>query len=133
MNNPMTGQASFQFKNYTFKNLSLIMSPDFDARNSYKIDFHLDIDVHVLNDDEGSVTLSCNIKGEEAFFINAEMTGVFHLVEYSKDIDFEKFLRLNGTTVMYPYLRSAISDLTKICNIQPLTLPLINVTHFLEK
>lgn len=34
---------------------------------------------------------------------------------------------------MFPFLRSAISDLTRVCNIAPVVLPLINITNFIKE
>lgn len=136
MNDPNRAKATFQFSGYTFEKLSFAMENEYDPTQKYQVDFNLTIDTQLVDKtckNEGFVILECNIKSDHAFSIHAIMKGKFILVKSTEDIDFEKFLKCNGTAVMYPYLRAAISELTKTCNIQPLTLPLINVTHFLKE
>ena len=124
--------ATFQMTNYLFEELSFKKDLGFIPSHKYKLNFDLDVDTQLSNETNGMVILECTVTGENAFTICAKMKGFFSLKK-GEDIDFKKFLQLNGTTVMFPFLRSAISDLTRICNITPVVLPLINITNFVKE
>ena len=60
------------------------------------------------------------------------MIGYFE-IEGCKSVDKAiNFCKLNGTAIMFPYIRSAITDLTKISNIEPLILPAINIYSLIK-
>jgi preprotein translocase subunit SecB len=53
---------------------------------------------------------------------------------FDGDMDNESFLnfcKASGTSVLFPFLRSAVANITATGNVQPLMLPLINVHNFL--
>ncbi|WP_416358930.1 protein-export chaperone SecB [Caldicellulosiruptor danielii] len=67
------------------------------------------------------------------FSLEISLTGYFR---GSENIEREKFIELtkyNGTAILFPYLRSAVSDITKAANINPLILPVINVINFIKE
>ncbi len=123
--------AAFQMTDYSFEELSFKKDLGFIPSHRHKLNFDLNVDTQLSDETNGMVILECTITGENAFTICAKMKGLFSLKK-GEDIDFKKFLQLNGTTVMFPFLRSAISDLTRICNITPVVLPLINITNFVK-
>ena len=124
--------AAFQMTNYLFEELSFKKDVGFTPSHKYKLNLDLNVDTQLLDETNGMVILECTVTGENAFTICAKMKGVFSLKK-GEDINFNKFLQLNGTTVMFPFLRSAISDLTRVCNIAPVVLPLINITNFIKE
>lgn len=58
------------------------------------------------------------------FDAKVEMEGVF---EVQSGEDHEALMRLNATSILFPYLRTALSSLTMLANISPVVLPTVNV------
>ncbi|AQQ54187.1 protein-export chaperone SecB [Planococcus lenghuensis] len=70
------------------------------------------------------------------FFVHIEVVGFFEYQEKeSNGIPFENYLTTNAVAILFPYVRSLISDITSRSNEFPsLTMPVINVAKFmLEK
>lgn len=61
----------------------------------------------------------------EAVSITIVVNGYFELVDGAKT-DFEKYLVINGTAIVYPYVRSMVSMLTSLDNENAIILPTIN-------
>lgn len=109
--------------------------PSIDERD---LKFQFDSEVYE-NDDEKlyKVVTTTKISGENSrdFKIILIMTGIFgvdnkaDLEEGMKNFIIEK----NTLTIMFPYIRSYITNLTAQSGIAPITLPLINIVSLLEK
>ncbi|CUW10662.1 hypothetical protein C122C_0832 [Leuconostoc gelidum subsp. gasicomitatum] len=86
------------------------VSPGYDETNSRAV-----IEVHVIfNNDDISVDIAVN--------------GYFDLVD-GKTENFEKYLVINGTAILFPYIRSMVSMLTSLDNEHAILLPTINTKN----
>lgn len=63
------------------------------------------------------------------FEISVEILGFFE--SDNDDINSEGFLP-NALAILYPYLRSTITNITANANVQPLILPTINILSYLK-
>ena len=74
------------------------------------------------------VMLECKIESTEEspkpFNITARMIGVFEVQNMETDED-KRIFAVNATETIFPYLRSAITNLTAVALINPLTLPVV--------
>lgn len=81
------------------------------------------------------VALSVKVESTEAepkpFNINVTLVGVFEVTDALSDADTRKFV-VEATKSMYPYLRSAVTNLTANAYIAPLNLPVISGPIFPE-
>ena len=81
--------------------------------------------------DRGGVELACIINAEECnnapFSVYAVMRGLFRTKEKVSKERMRRYLEINGVAAMFPFLRSAIADLTKASNIPPIILPMTNI------
>ncbi|HLV09553.1 MAG TPA: hypothetical protein VKY40_05045 [Halanaerobiales bacterium] len=49
-----------------------------------------------------------------------------------KKDDFDYMCKYNGAAILFPFLRSAITDITKASNVTPLVLPLVNIQKYID-
>ena len=75
------------------------------------------------------VMLECKIESSEEspkpFNIIARLVGVFEVEDMNTDED-KRLFAINATETMFPYLRSAITNLTADALVNPLTLPVVS-------
>lgn len=92
-----------------------------------------------INDDQADLLLKVRVgsfKEDSPFSVETELIGHF---EYNKDEDekdhgFDSFLKVNGVAILYPYVRSLISNVINLSNEFPsYNLPTINVHRVLEE
>ncbi|NLD50665.1 MAG: hypothetical protein GX660_26275 [Clostridiaceae bacterium] len=67
---------------------------------------------------------------DSPFYIFASITGEFEFDGNDK-IEKQILLDKNAVAIMFPYLRSTITNITSIANIPPLVLPVVNITKLL--
>ena len=66
---------------------------------------------------------------ELPFYINVRIQGFFELSDEEKAYE---LMRVNATAIMYPYLRSTVTSLTALANINPIILPTINLVQMFQ-
>lgn len=64
------------------------------------------------------------------FSIDVEIQGFFVLKGFEDKED--KIMRINATAILFPYLRSTLSMLTSLMNVNPVVLPTINLVKMFE-
>ncbi|ECR3484335.1 hypothetical protein HB897_06985 [Listeria seeligeri] len=71
----------------------------------------------------------------QPFFIEASIKGIFTFEDdEAQGISFDSYLKNNSVAILYPYIRSLVSDLTSRSNQFPaFYLPVINIAMYLEK
>lgn len=142
------GVAAFQFVRYVFNELSFVLNTDVmqsetgDLENtSHPISLWFQVNIGLpVNErptDKGRVILSCFIDPDEEhvamFTLKAVMVGYFRTEQPIAEAAMRKFLEINGVTAMFPFLRSAIADLTRSSGIDPLILPMVNVPKLIKE
>lgn len=87
------------------------------------------------NDKLNFIALSVKIESTESepkpFDINATLVGVFEVTDLRNEKEERNFV-IEGTKIIYPYLRSAVTNLTANAFIAPLNLPVISGPIFPE-
>ncbi|QOS99832.1 protein-export chaperone SecB [Brevibacterium sp. JNUCC-42] len=130
--------SGFTLENYTLDSINFMANPDFNFDDPLEINFQLDIDVKINDEnDVGMVTLRCKvfkepIENNYPFTVEVSLRGIFKANNAIPEEQFRDFCRINGTTTLFPFLRSAIADVTKAANVEPLLLPLININNIFE-
>ena len=74
------------------------------------------------------VTVSQEIDGKTQFSFFVKMVGVFERIGESLLNDGEKFGRVNGAAIIFPYIREHITALSLKAGLEPIILPPINFT-----
>ena len=84
---------------------------------------------------EGKVVLSSkilDIENNRELFI--KLAGYFEInIDKIGDENLSKFLAINGTSIIYPYLRSFVSMLSSLDSKEAIVLPTVNVLELLRE
>ena len=127
----------YEFKGVTAEELSLKLNRvklNPEDKLDIKPQFSRQVRKVTGNDKLNFIALSVKIESTEAepkpFDINVTLVGIFE-VELSNPNEERSFV-IEGTKQMYPYLRSAVTNLTTSAYIAPLNLPIITGPIFPE-
>ena len=98
------------------------LSPSFSQRVIKLADHQYSLELGIIIGD-------INQSNDLPFYINVRIKGFFELSEEEKAYD---LMRVNATAIMYPYLRSTVTSLTALGNINPIILPTINLVQMFQ-
>lgn len=130
--------SNFYFDNYIIKKINLDFNQNFKSEDPVNLEFDLDINTSIEQQEHtGWTQLDILIwdqaeKNNYPFTLSMQILGFFSADEDMEADDFLTMCKYNGASILFPFLRSAIADVTKSANITPLTLPLINVKKFID-
>ncbi len=132
-------KASLQFRDYFVENIN------FDRPLGHISDGKLNLSTDFthksqLNEEENQarVVLGVNIypeKEEDLFSISLKLVGFFDIevAELEKD-EIQQLITLNATAILFPYLRSLVSQITMAANLpEPIILPTMNIGRMIEQ
>lgn len=130
--------STFSFDDYKINSMSFELNDEYNVEDDIEIDFKLGVSINISKDGKGAkVILSLGVFDDEEnlhpFRLKASITGYFSTedkIEKNKLVD---FCKINATAILFPYLRAAVTDITKASNIQPLVLPLVNVYNLIVR
>lgn len=129
--------STLQFNNYIVTKASYFINKEFDPPKDSD-DLSVDFDIQAIvkmNGDDSEITLIAEVgnaeDSESPFVINVEIVGLFSFE--GNDENKTDFMIPNSIAVLFPYLRSIVSELSVKSNIFPdYRLPLLNIYKFLE-
>lgn len=130
-------EAALKFEEYIVTKASYTLNDNFvfDDNNQLEVEFDLYSTVNLRNDQNSDVVLVA-IVGDEAntncpFIIEVAISGVF---SFEGDLEAkESFMTSNAIAILFPYVRSLVSELSVKSNIFPaFNLPLINIESYLS-
>lgn len=129
--------SSLKFDNYMVTDLSYSQNSDFSFdTDKLDVDFNLYAKVQLTNDNDAAVTLRAICGDKEnpncPFTILVEVIGIFKFEGTIED--FEQLATTSAIAVLFPYVRSLVSDLSSRSNVYPqFRLPLLNVVEFIKE
>ncbi len=132
-------KSEFAFDDYNVNYVQFMANPKYKEDGPIELDFNIAVEIGINEElATGKVTLIIDIfedaeKNNFPFSISLSITGFFSAI--NKEIsekELGNFCKVNGTAILFPYLRSIVSEVTKAANVEPLTLPLINVYRLIE-
>jgi len=107
-------EVKFNYGTYDFKELEFI--PNFG-----------------LFDDKPSGVVEVKfLITEEHFQLSGTVTGFFSYDESLLETDVKSLLAGNGLAILFPYIRSTITNLTSAVNLPPLVIPTINILRYVK-
>ena len=124
--------ASIQFERYYFSRIDFKYTPDSESVENKGLEFGHE--VRYLDSDEIEVIVNCTMTDESGLLLQVTMHGFFKL-EKDEESDPEEVALLcekNTVAIMFPYLRSAVSDISLKANTSPIILPTVNIVSLLE-
>ncbi|WFF71989.1 protein-export chaperone SecB [Proteiniclasticum sp. QWL-01] len=126
-------QILYRFDDYRFESISFQLKekPIFDE---FTIEGNIDAKIGYQKDLKScQVKMSIDLFPEESdgpFSLKATIVGKFSFKESLTEQQIQNFIKFNGIGTLTPYLRSAITDITKVANVAPMILPYINPSQF---
>ncbi len=128
----------FEFKGITAEELSFKLNRvklNPEEKLDIKPQFSRQVRKVTGNEMLNFIALSVKIQSTEAepkpFDINVTLVGVFEVTDVKNENEERNFV-IEGTKLIYPYLRSAVTSLTANAYIAPLNLPVISRSIFPE-
>ena len=88
-----------------------------------------------VDQDNAIVKLIFTIEGDSTspVFVNIVLCGKFECTNWESDEVSKILIRDNATTILFPYLRHAVSDVTTLVGLPPYVLPIVNVAEMFNK
>ena len=128
----------FEFKGITAEELSFKLNRvklNPEEKLDIKPQFSRQVRKVTGNEMLNFIALSVKIQSTEAepkpFDINVTLVGAFEVTDVKNENEERNFV-IEGTKLIYPYLRSAVTSLTANAYIAPLNLPVISGSIFPE-
>ena len=118
--------AKISFENYIVSEIVLRYLKEDEEKNIFGV---------TIGNDEKKEHIKLRIKiTTEIRYVEIEMIGDFKFEEGTTDQEKEKFLKINGASILYPYIRAYISTLTSFDKEgQALIVPTINFQNLFEE
>lgn len=123
-------ESTFQFVNYRVGKIDSLITEDF-AIKPEKIDQRIQVthEVSANSPRDVKVYLHIKIKAESGkFHFTTVIAGYFKADPEMPEELFKKLCESNAPAILLPYARSIITNFTALCNINPIILPLFNLT-----
>lgn len=124
--------ATIQFIKYYVSKIDFRYNPKSDEVPEGSVNFKHEIE---YQGNDVKVTLICNVSDEAGLQADVELVGIFTLDTDSgipSDSQYIKNLcERNTLSILFPYLRSIVSDLSLKANMSPIILPTINILALL--
>jgi preprotein translocase subunit SecB len=134
-----TVESTFHFEDYKIDYIDFKLNKNFQADSYPDIEYKLLVNVEVSKEThkaQVNLKLKINKQSENKnlpFESEVSITGLFSSSDDVEEETMMSFCKLNATSALFPYLRSAITDITKIANIPSIVLPLVNVYNLIRE
>ncbi len=124
---------------YRVEKLHFALNENFDASSKQKVrvqpNFHRD--VHKIDASKYAVRLTVAISEEHQesdvpFFAEVRIAAKFKFENW-EEADRHSIAVNNGTAILFPYLRTLLSNITMNGNVPPYTLPVMNVNNLFKE
>lgn len=132
----MMDQAQKTESGFAIQNIILTESTFTRINNAVfeNVENNMNINVNVMVNSptitvEETVDLLQSHEGNEQMKIRVKMVGVFLVVGESKIKDLEVFGRINGASIIFPYIREHITSITQKGGMGAIILPPVNFTN----
>lgn len=113
---------------YWIDKIDYKINPNFQSDNN-KVDIKPQFSRAINKVDESKVIVIIEFKTDletSPFFLNIRINGLFECQGWEGDETGKFLINENTSTILFPYLRQAITTVTGLANVTPLVLPVIN-------
>jgi len=98
-----------------------------DANLDLNIDTEVSVNNNIISVAE-TVSVKKTHNNTEQFSFLVKMVGIFECIGESQLKDYEKFGKINGAAIIFPYIREHITNLSMKAELGPIILPPVNFT-----
>lgn len=134
----MKGESILTIKNYFIKKYSYEMNDDFDfsTKKAIQIEPIFNRELTKIDDKDFILNLEVDINPEKSnkipFVVYVNIEALFTMDDWESKENREIAL-LNTTSILFPYLREAVSALTRNANVPSYTMPVMNINALFEE
>ena len=126
----MAEQIQIKLVGYSVDKMSFILNKSFKITPDHKIQVKPNFNRDITKRDQNSFILTLSISFDDyhediPFYLDIQISGVF-IVENWENEPALTVSKLNGTAILFPYLRSLVTTLTANANVPPYILPITN-------
>ncbi len=136
-------KSFLKFEDYKITDLTFVLNKNFLGSDKTRLEISPDFSVeHIFSQDNKyvDVLISCEFFDENAFdenvpfYLKVSVTGTFttDLQDNDEKTEAYEVMKINTISILFPYLRAAITNLTVHTNISPLILPPVNIHKLLS-
>ncbi len=126
----MAEQIQIRLIGYTVDKMSFVLNKSFKIQPNHKIQVKPSFNREMTKRDPNHFMLSLSISFDDynediPFYLDIQISGIFNVDnwEYEPALTVSK---MNGTAILFPYLRSLVTTLTANANVPPYILPITN-------
>ncbi|WP_339222608.1 protein-export chaperone SecB [Paenibacillus sp. FSL W7-1332] len=128
--------AAIQLKSYYVSDISFTYTPESESIENKRVGFTHEINFNP--NDEVEVILSCSIEDQSGLNLDVVLHGLFEVTIPNEDTEklgykVKDLCEQNTLSILFPYLRSAISDISLKANVDPIILPTINIVALINE
>ncbi len=130
--------SSLNFENYACEKIEFHLNEDFVSGREVELDLSFERTIEIdIEDSEAIIRLGCKVfenykEKNYPFFMNVLMSGFFYFESTLDEKDAKQLLEVNGTAILFPYLRALISNITSSAGVHPLVIPTINIVNMIR-
>lgn len=132
--------SSLKFDNYIIDTIEFKNNPNY-IHDKEQVEVVPEFKAEISREEnKAAVNLMVNINEKlenPIFTVSVSIVGFFEFVDVENEsavYSFDQLLKINAIAILYPYLRSVVSDITGKSNIYPnYNLPIINVVEKLKE
>ncbi len=111
-----------------------------NQRPSLECKFHVSHNYDKDDDNKLLLSIKCELFQEDfteednPFYLSLNVNGLFSVEDdgIGDDLSKSKILKANSVAILFPYIRSIVSNITLTANVPPVILPPINTYQLME-
>ena len=131
-------KSELTFENYYVKEMFFKINPFFVSKDQ-PIDLVFDCSASSeTSNTNATVILQCKLFDENSesdkypYFLSIEVVGTFGIEMEPDEDSAKRLLEMNSVAILFPYLRSMITNITASSGVPPVILPPINVYKLMK-
>jgi len=113
--------------------ISFAVNNDFQSNVNKPIDLKCSFlrNVFKIDDDNAAVVISFSIDpaATKPFHGSLKIVGLFQLEKWESSQLKRDIISINGASILFPYLRNAVSNITCLMSVPPFIIPVVNVKN----
>lgn len=126
----MAEQIQMRLIGYTVDKMSFILNKSFHLEPNHKIKVKPSFNREITKRDDNRFLLTLSLSFDEyqesvPFYLDIQISGVFEVNNWENEPAYT-ISKINGTAILFPYLRSLVTTLTANANVPPYILPVTN-------
>ena len=126
----MAEQIQIKLIGYSVDKMSFILNKSFKVEPNHKIQVKPTFNREITKRDQNSFILTLSISFDDynediPFYLDIQISGIFSVANWETEPALS-VSKINGTVILFPYLRSLVTTLTANANVPPYILPITN-------